>query len=213
MIEHRCNVVVVLPLLLLTIAWAGGCRSSDKNDIIIANGQRDTERARREHERAFQLIRDGKYDEAEKACKRALRADIMFGAAHNNLGLVYYHQGKLYAAAWEFQNAIKLMPYQSEPRNNLGLVFERAGKIDDAAEAYGKAREIQPDNPEYLGNLARATVRMGERDDEARRLLEEVVLKDDRPDWRDWAKLTLLRMHDEDVADHPSTATAPGSQR
>ena len=213
MIDRRCTITIVLLLLLLS-AGAGGCRSGgagDKNDIIVANGRRDTERARREHERAFQFIREGKYDEAEKACKRALRADIMFGPSHNNLGLVYYHQGKLYAAAWEFQNAIKLMPYQPEPRNNLGLVFERAGKINDAAEAYGKAREIQPENPEYLGNLARATVRTGERDDEARRLLEEVVLKDDRPDWRDWARLTLLRMHDGELSNHPSTA--PGSQR
>ena len=134
--RSRCTFAVVL----LAVVWAGGCRSGgagDKNDVIVANGERDTERALREHERSFQLIRERKYDEAEKACKRALRADIMFGPAHNNLGLVYYHQGKLYAAAWEFQNAIKLMPYQPEPRNNLGLVFERAGKTSAAAEAGG----------------------------------------------------------------------------
>jgi Flp pilus assembly protein TadD len=196
--------------VMLLVVWTGGCQSGGaggKNDVIVANGERDTERARSEHERAFALIRDRKYDEAEKACKRALRADIMFGPAHNNLGLVYYHQGKLYAAAWEFQNAVKLMPYQPEPRNNLGLVFERAGRTSSAAEAYSKAHEIHPDNPEYLANLARATVRTGDRNDEARRLLEEVIAKDDRPEWKDWATLTLLRMSD-DV--HPSTASSPG---
>ena len=199
-------IVTVVVLAALAIC-AGGCGSGgNKNDIIVASGKRDTERARKEHERAFELIRERKYDEAEKACKRALQADIMFGPAHNNLGLVYYYQNKLYAAAWEFQNAIKLMPYQPEPRNNLGLVFERAGKINSAAEAYGKAHEIQPDNPEYLGNLARASVRMGEGTDETRRLLEELILKDDRPEWRDWATLTLLRMND--VRRHPSTATS-----
>ena len=200
-----------IAVVVVLIVCAAGCRSGgggDKNDIIVANGKRDTERARREHERAFQLIGDRKYDEAEMACKRALQADIMFGPAHNNLGLVYYYQNKLYAAAWEFQNAVKLMPYQPEPRNNLGLVFERAGKIQSAAEAYGKAHEIQPDQPEYLANLARATVRLGEKTDETRKLLEEVVIKDDRPDWRDWAKLTLLRMND-DVRLHPSTPSTP----
>ena len=200
--SHRpCTIALLVTLMFC--AGVGGCSSANKNDIIVADGKRDTERARREHERAFQLIREGKYDEAEKVCKRALQADIMFGPAHNNLGLVYYYQNKLYAAAWEFQNAVKLMPYQPEPRNNLGLVFERAGKINSAAEAYGKAHEIQPDNPEYLGNLARASVRMGESNEETRRLLEEVILKDDRPDWRDWAKLTLFRMND--VLAPPST--------
>jgi Tfp pilus assembly protein PilF len=183
-------VVVVVALTLVLLSCASGCHSSgtsEGHDIIVADGKRDTDRARKEHERAYDLIREHKYDEAEKVCKRALKADIMFGPAHNNLGLVYYYQNKLYAAAWEFQNAIKLMPYQAEPRNNLGLVFERAGKINSAAEAYTKAHEIQPDNPEFLGNLARASVRMGESTDETRRLLEELVLKDDRPEWRDWA--------------------------
>ena len=207
MSNRPCTIAVVVMLSVC----AAGCRSGgggDKNDIIVANGKRDTDRARREHERAFQLIRETKYDEAEKACKRALRADIMFGPAHNNLGLVYYYQNKLYAAAWEFQNAVKLMPYQPVPRNNLGLVFERAGKINSAAEAYGKAHEIQPDNPEYLANLARATVRMGESNVETRKLLEEVILKDERPDWRDWATLTLLRLND-DMRLHPSTTSSP----
>jgi tetratricopeptide (TPR) repeat protein len=200
--------LVVLLMVGATAGGGGGCRSSAKSDIIVADGKRDTERARKEHEHAFELIRDHKYDEAERACKRALQADIMFGPAHNNLGLVYYYQNKWYAAAWEFQNAVKLMPYQPEPRNNLGLVFERAGKIESAAEAYGKAHEIQPDNPEFLGNLARASVRMGQHDVETRSLLEEVVMKDDRPEWRDWATLTLLRMKDGTPA-----STAPSPQR
>jgi Tfp pilus assembly protein PilF len=202
MTNRLWSLIVVSALIFC----AAGCKSGgagNKSDIIVANGKRDTEHARKEHERAFELIGEHKYDEAEKVCKRALQADIMFGPAHNNLGLVYYYQDKLYAAAWEFQNAIKLMPYQPEPRNNLGLVFERAGKINSAAEAYSKAHEIQPDNPEYLGNLARASVRIGERTDETRRLLEELVLKDGRPEWRDWATLTLLRMNDPRV--HPST--------
>ena len=199
-----------LAVIVTLILCAGGCHGgagANRNDIIVANGKRDTERARKEHERAFELIREHKYDEAEKICKRALQADIMFGPAHNNLGLVYYYQNKLYAAAWEFQNAVKLMPYQPEPRNNLGLVFERAGKINSAAESYAKAHEIQPDNPEFLGNLARANVRMGESNDETRRLLEELIMKDDRPEWRDWATVTLLRMND--VRLHPSTALSP----
>ena len=209
--SSRPSIVVVVFVMMALLACVAGCHSSggaaNKHDIIVADGKRDTERARKEHERAYDLIREHKYDEAEKVCKRALQADIVFGPAHNNLGLVYYYQNKLYAAAWEFQNAIKLMPYQPEPRTNLGLVFERAGKINAASEAYAKAHEIQPDNPEYLGNLARASVRMGESTDQTRQLLEELILKEDRPEWRDWATLTLLRM-DRD-SHHPATMPSP----
>jgi Flp pilus assembly protein TadD len=131
----------------------------------------------------------------------------MFGPPHNNLGLIYYHQDKLYPAAWEFHNAIKLMPYVPEPRNNLGLVFEKAGKLQSAADAYARAREMEPDNPQYLANLARAKVRHGDRDEDTRRLLEEVVMKDDRPEWRGWAKLNLYRMNrPADEAAPPASA-------
>src|SRR5262249_10336119 len=134
-------------LLLLPLCFVAGCKSS------MAHASRDSELARKQNDQAFDLIRREKYDQAEKILKKAIAADVMFGPARNNLGLVFYHQGKLYQAAWEFQNAIRLMPYQPEPRNNLGLVLERAGKLTDAADAYDRARQMEPDNPEYIGNL------------------------------------------------------------
>src|SRR5207249_1720310 len=127
----------ILPLCALALVI--GCKSN--TSMRGANISRDTELARQENDRAYQLIRDGKYDQAEKILKKAIAANVMFGPARNNLGLVYYHESKLYQAAWEFQNAIRLMPYQPEPRNNLGLVFERAGKLTDAADAYDRARD------------------------------------------------------------------------
>jgi Flp pilus assembly protein TadD len=191
------------PFLILVISLGlYGCRSSNSSSASAPRQNTDTARA--ENDRAFELLKSAKYDQAEQALKRAMAADVMFGPARNNLGLVYYHQDKLYAAAWEFQNAIKLMPHQSEPRNNLGLVLEKAGKLEGAAEAYSKAREMEPDNPEYLGNLARARIRHGDRDEQTRKLLEELVLKDDRPEWRDWAQLNLLRMRRGDSATQPA---------
>jgi Flp pilus assembly protein TadD len=182
--------VRVLILVAMLVGAAGaGCQSNKR-----VKPTPDPELARRENERALELTEKRKYDEAERVLRKAIAADVMFGPARNNLGLVYYHQGKLYQAAWEFQNAIKLMPYQPEPRNNLGLVFEKAGKMDDAEASYRKAREMEPDNPEYIGNLARTKVRRGQHDEETRALLEELVLKDPRQPWQDWAKLNLYRM-------------------
>ncbi|MGB7160063.1 MAG: tetratricopeptide repeat protein [Tepidisphaeraceae bacterium] len=187
---RRTGRVILFAIVVGVISGGGaGCQSKKRMTPM-----RDAELARRENERAIELTDNGKYDEAERVLRKAMKADVMFGPVRNNLGLVYYHQGKLYEAAWEFQNAIKLMPHQPEPRNNLGLVLEKAGKLDDAEASYRKARELEPDNPEYIGNLARTRVRRGQRDEETRELLEELVLKDSRPPWLDWAKLNLFRI-------------------
>ena len=190
-------------LTLLGVA-AAGCQSAKPTSS--APPRQDTAKARSDNDKAYELIRSGKFEQAEPLLRKAMDADVMYGPARNNLGLVYYHQEKLYAAAWEFENAIKLMPHQPEPRNNLGLVLEKAGKIDGATEAYAKAREMEPDNPEYLGNLARARVRRGDRDEQTRKLLEELLLKDERPAWREWAQVNLFRMRTID-----DSATRPAS--
>jgi len=171
-----------------------GCGASRGAHVTAADDGRDTSKARELNERALALVDQDKYEQAEPLLKRAVAADVMFGPARNNLGLVYYHTNRLYLAAWEFENASRLMPHHPEPRNNLGLVLERAGRLEGATESFAKARQIEPDNPEFIGNLARAKMRRGDRDAETRELLEELVLKDPRPEWTHWARLNLLRL-------------------
>jgi Flp pilus assembly protein TadD len=170
---------------------------------------RNTDRARQETSRAFELMQKGKDAEAETVLKQALLADPMYGAARNNLGVVYFRLNRLYEAAWEFQNAAKLMPLQAEPQNNLGLVMERAGKSDEALRAYAKAVEIEPENVEYSGNLARARIRLGLGDEQTRRLLEMVVMKDTRPEWVDWARFNLTRLRSSRAATNAAPTTEP----
>ena len=186
---------------------AAGCKSAPANDPKAA--VRDTDRARQLNERAYKLLNDGKHAEAEKVLREALAADMTFGPARNNLGLVYYQTGRWYEAAWEFEYAVRLMPFQPAPRNNLGMVLEDAGKLADAAQAYAKAREIEPDNPLYIGNLAKARVRRGDRDAETRALLEELLLKDPRPEWKEWARLTLFQISRPEEGPPAEPATRP----
>jgi tetratricopeptide (TPR) repeat protein len=199
------NLLILCAVATLIAASSIGCHSNSAsaNDRAIRH---DTAKARALNDQAFALLAKDKYDDAAKLLKQANEADVMFGPAHNNLGLVYYHQNRLYEAAWEFQNAIKLMPYQPEPRNNLGLVLERAGKMDPATDNYAKAVEMEPDNPEFLGNLARAKVRRGDRDEQTKKLLEELVMKDPRPDWNNWARGILFRINrPSDLPNGPPT--------
>jgi cytochrome c-type biogenesis protein CcmH/NrfG len=180
-------------LLMLGACLLAGCGGSGTHPVTGGDAFPNVTLARQLNAEAFDLIQHDKYAQAEPLLKRAIDTDVTFGPARNNLGLVYLHQGNWYAAAWEFQNAIKLMPHQPEPRNNLGLVLESAGKFGDAIEAYERARKMEPDNPEFIGNLARARVLRGDRDAETKQLLQELAFKDSRPKWRDWAQMMLLQ--------------------
>ncbi len=182
-------------LVLVTSACTSNNASPDGYTTVGKDPRRDSDTAQRLTAQAAQLILDNRYDEAEKVLTKALEADVMYGPAHNDLGMVYFNQKKLYLAAWEFEYASKLMPNQPEPRNNLGLVFEAAGKIDDAVTAYGNALQIEPDNAQLIGNLARARIRRGDHDPEVRDLLQQLVMKDNRPDWLTWARDRLALMH------------------
>ncbi|MCC6680510.1 MAG: tetratricopeptide repeat protein [Phycisphaeraceae bacterium] len=185
----------LLPILTLSFCLAAllGCQSTPtaSTDVYETNptGERgDTEEARTLNAVALEFLDQGELDKAEETLKQALTADVMFGPAHNNLGKVYYEQGRYYLAAWEFQYAVKLMPNHPEPRNNLGLVFEAVDRLDKAVAYYREALDLEPDNVEILGNLARARVTRGDRDTELRGLLADLIFKDTRPEWTGWAR-------------------------
>lgn len=153
---------------------------------------------------SIQHINDGSYDEARIALEQAIEADAFSGVAHNNLGLVYYHQDELYAAAQQFQLAAKLLPYNPKPINNLGLVLESAGRLTESVDQFEQALSLQPDNPEFIGNLARTKLRMGDKGERTRELIQELVAKDTRPDWREWASEKQALMNSQsDTADDP----------
>jgi tetratricopeptide (TPR) repeat protein len=210
---HRMDrraTTLLLPFLLAALA---GCQDSGRPTVIAPSPDGpNTQLARQENDQAYALIQQGKYAEAEPILQKALAADLTFGPAHNNLGLVYFNLRNspryLYDAALEFDYAARLMPFHPDPRNNLGLVFEMTGKLGDAVDAYEKARKLAPNDPEYIGNLARARIQRGDRDDETRNLLRELTYKDPRPDWRHWAQMKLFELSGRptpDVAPAPTT--------
>ncbi len=185
---------LALPALLIPLA--GGCASKATKELsgyetVGQDPRRDSTLAETHNAEAIRRIERGDYKGAEAELKAALGADVMYGPAHNNLGKVHFHQGKMYLAAWEFQYATKLMPNVPEPRNNLGLVFEAAGKLDEAVASYDEAMRLATDNVEVLGNLARARLRRGDRDPSVRDLLKQLVLRETRPAWAAWARERL----------------------
>lgn len=201
------SVPVAAAATLMALVALTGCGASSPQQppptadyLTVGKGpRRDADAARQLDEKAIVLMDHGDNTAAEQTLKQALASDVTFGPAHNNLGLVYYRQGQLYLAAWEFQYATKLMPGVPEPKNNLGLVFEAGSKLDQAVESYQAAMNLEPDNPQYVGNLIRVRLRRGDHGTEVRELLAKVVSIDTRPQWVAWAKerLALMRLQQD----------------
>ena len=187
----------------LTIVVAAGCllgacettpKQAKKDYATVPDEpNRNSELARHLQKQAIVHLDAGELDAAEDLLKKSLKADVTFGPAHNNLGTIYYRQGKLYLAAWEFEYAAKLMPYLAEPRYNLGMVYEDVGKLDDAIDAYQHAAEAEPNNPVLLGNYARALVKNGDKSEELRETLTKIAMTDSRSEWVEWARAQLAR--------------------
>jgi tetratricopeptide (TPR) repeat protein len=126
-------------------------------------------------------------DQAEALLREALTKDLFFGPAHNNLGVVFLKQDRLYEAANEFEWARKLLPESPDPRVNLALVMERAGRSDEAFRAYEAALEVAPDCVAATEGAALCTVRHARSEMRLDGWLRTIALRGETSEWRMWA--------------------------
>ena len=134
---------------------------------------------------------------AESLLREALAEDLFHGPAHNNLAVLLLRRDQYYEAAHEFEWARKLMPGHPDPRLNLGLTLEKAGKIDEALCQYSSALDVYPGHVPSMQALTRLQVRHRKTDERTRDMLGEVALAGENDQWREWAKLQLIRMERE----------------
>jgi Flp pilus assembly protein TadD len=153
-----------------------------------SESRRDSVRAQELSAQAADLIATD-VAEAESLLQQALTADLFFGPAHNNLGVVYLKQGKLYEAAGEFEWARKLMPGHPDPRMNLALTLETAGQTDEAIVTYRTALEVWPGHIGSIQGLARLHVVDGRETLELSDWLDEISIRGETERWREWARI------------------------
>lgn len=178
---------VALPLACLA-AWTGACASAPVGPYSPPTEvERNSTKAERLSREAADLIPDD-LAEAERLLREALTADLFHGPAHNNLGVVFLKQEKLYEAAQEFEWAKKLMPGHPDPRVNLALVMESAGRTEDAVSAYASALQVRSEYMPAMQGMARLMVREGREDARLAALLDEISLRGGSEEWRAWAR-------------------------
>ena len=167
------------------LAW--GCRSAAPSPYATPD---ERSRCTAEAERLSRQGADMAESDPAKAeglFRGSLTQDLFYGPAHNNLGVLYLKQRRLYEAANEFEWARKLMPGHPDPRVNLGITLEMAGKVEDALASYGAALEVYPDYLPAIEGIARLTVMEGRRDERLAGWLDAIAMRGDSAEWRDWA--------------------------
>ena len=73
--------------------------------------------------------------------------------SHYNLGVAYYHDGKIEQAIAAYQTAIQLEPNFADAYGGLGVIYWRTGDLDAAIRHCQKAIKIAPENIEFHQNL------------------------------------------------------------
>ena len=179
----RAFAICTLGLLL------AGCRASSTGPYSpLVEGARDTTAAEKLNRKAADLI-DTAPVEAESLLREALTKDVFYGPAHNNLGVVYMNQGKLFEAANEFEWARKLLPDSPNPRVNLALTMERAGRVEDAFRSYLAALEVAPESVAAIQGAAHNLLARSATDDRLNGWLRTISLRGESDAWRNWARL------------------------
>jgi len=186
------TVSVVGELLLCAMVAAAASTSTSCSSTAVgpynppSEAARDTTKAEQINREAAEVI-SGDPASAERLLREALTADIFFGPAHNNLGVVFLGEHKLYEAASEFEWAKKLLPDSPDPRVNLALCLEQAGRVDDAIAAYETALQVRPSYLPAVQGIACLMLRSGKGDERLAPWLEDIAMRCDDAAWRDWA--------------------------
>lgn len=100
-----------------------------------------------------QLVTQGRWDEAIKAYKEAIKRDPNSGVAYNQLGVALSNQGRWDEAIEAYRQATILRPQDVTTHKNLSGALESQGLLNQAIEAYRKIIELQPNSAVVCNNF------------------------------------------------------------
>jgi tetratricopeptide (TPR) repeat protein len=116
-------------------------------------------------------------DAAVEKYKTILRLDPQLAAAYNNLGNLYYRQGRFDEAIPMLKRACELLPKSPVPRALLGLSYFQKGDFTSARRELASALRLNLDDSIAKLFLARSQVELGDLTS-AVKLLEQLRQKD-----------------------------------
>jgi tetratricopeptide (TPR) repeat protein len=98
------------------------------------------------------LKKQGRFPEAVREFREALRLNPDLAAAHYNLGNAFMMQRSLGEAERAYREAVRLKPDYAEAFSNLGLVLDQQGRRKEARPFWERALKLEK-RPERLGYI------------------------------------------------------------
>jgi tetratricopeptide (TPR) repeat protein len=135
-----------------------------------------------EFERALNLQRAGKFDQAAELYQLVLKAQpTHFDAAHM-LGAVYLQQGRFDDAERQLRRALQIAPRSPEALNNLGLALRHLKRLEEAVAAFDRAIAFRPRYAQAYCNRGNALRLQGRLEDALESYDRAVALDATSPD-------------------------------
>ena len=116
----------------------------------------------------------GYWKNSQSLYKHALSVTKDNYLAHNNLGMVFYNQGRLKKALPHFREALRFKPQYIQANNNMGMALIRIGYPAKALPYLGSALRVNPNYAEANNNMGAAFLKLGKAE-QARVYFERVV--------------------------------------
>jgi Flp pilus assembly protein TadD len=115
--------------------------------------------------RGTALLEQGRYPEAERELREAVRLNPGHALAHNNLGWALIRQDRNEEAEAEFREAIRLDPKSGMAHSNLSHSLSNLGRYPEAEAAAREAVRVQPGLAIAHSNLGMALQKQGRLND------------------------------------------------
>ena len=137
--------------------------------LCVAEAQQ-TSRTERLYTEAKTAEADGDFSKAEAKYHEILRVDPKLGAGYNNLGLLYFKQGKYDQAVPVLQQGLKLDSKMSSAAALLGISLYQLDRYSEAKSALERALALNPHDGNVELFLARDLIKLEDHESAARHL-------------------------------------------
>ncbi|MEN3001535.1 MAG: tetratricopeptide repeat protein [Armatimonadota bacterium] len=141
----------------LLIGWVSLLMALAPAQLNKGNTPSDVKSLQQRFDRALQLARQGKYEQAATLLRQILKEQPNLAPVHLNLGLVYRMQGQLDKATHHLRRAVELEPRNPTPLVELTRLALDRNRLEEASGYLRMLRDRFPNHPERFllaGSLA-----------------------------------------------------------
>jgi len=124
----------------------------------------------------------GMYADVDTLWRATLARNPDSFLAHDNLGNIFFQNGRTGEALAQYQMALKIRPRYALAHNNLGIALSKTGRLDEALEHYHQALTIEPRYAQAHNNLGIALIQKGLVDEALPHFQAALALQPNNPE-------------------------------